>query len=138
MDTITPNQRSKVMSRIPSKNTTPEFAVRSWLHTHGYRFRIHRKDLPGKPDIILPKYNIIIFVNGCFWHQHKGCKKAVLPKSNQEYWLPKLRKNIESQEKAIFSLREKGWNIYIIWECETKRTEELTSRLKEILERGTL
>lgn len=121
------------MARINSKNTSPEIIVRRWLHKHGFRFRIHRKDLPGNPDIVLPKYKAVIFVNGCFWHQHPGCKKAVLPKSNQNYWIPKLEKNISTQRIACDSLRFAGWRVLILWECEIKKTEVLESLINVFL-----
>lgn len=99
MDVFSPEKRSQVMSRIRSKDTKPEKIIRSILHKLGFRFRINRKDLPGKPDIVLPKYRTVIFVHGCFWHQHEGCKIASKPKSNSEYWKTKFTKNIERQEE---------------------------------------
>ena len=99
MDHINKEKRSWNMGRISSKNTKPEIIVRSALHKAGFRFRLHRKDLPGKPDIILPKYKTVIFVHGCFWHAHKGCKRSNLPKSNLQYWTNKLEKNIQRDKK---------------------------------------
>lgn len=130
---MTKDKRSQVMARINSKNTSPEIIVRRWLHRHGFRFRIHRKDLPGNPDIVLPKYKAVIFVNGCFWHQHLGCKKAVLPKSNQSYWIPKLEKNISSQRRSCDLLCLEGWRVLILWECEIKKTEVLESLINDFL-----
>jgi len=138
MDTFTPDQRSRNMSRIRSKNTKPEMVVRSWLHKNGYRFRLHRIDLPGKPDIVLPRHKTAIFVNGCFWHQHQGCRKATLPKSNQAYWIPKLQRNVDKFESTLRQLEELGWKVIVIWECETKKIDKFSSRLGKELERGSI
>ena len=106
------------MSRIRSKNTKPEILVRSKLHRSGYRFRLHVKNLPGKPDIVLPKHNSIIFVNGCFWHRHKGCKYAYNPKSKVKFWNQKFTQNIERQKEVTKQLRKLKWKVLVIWECE--------------------
>lgn len=124
-DHLTPDKRSWNMSRIRSKNTKPEKFVRSLLHSMGYRFRIHRKDLPGKPDIVLPKYKTVIFVHGCFWHQHPRCKRATMPKSNQDYWIPKIQRNIERDKENQRFLKEAGWKVVVIWECEVKNIDKL-------------
>ena len=116
MDVFSPEKRSQVMSRIRSKDTKPEKIIRSILHKLGFRFRINRKDLPGKPDIVLPKYKTVIFVHGCFWHQHEGCKYAVMPKSNTNYWKPKLTKNVDRDKLNVKRLNEIGWNVLTIWE----------------------
>lgn len=108
-DHLTKEKRSWNMSRIRSKNTKPEIIVRSLLHRAGYRFRLHRKDLPGKPDIVLPKYKTVIFVHGCFWHRHKGCKRSNIPKSNKEYWIPKIQKNTKRDKIHYKSLIKDGW-----------------------------
>ncbi len=108
------------MSQIKSKDTKPEMIVRSTLHKSGYRFRLHRKDLPGKPDIILPKYRTVIFIHGCFWHRHKGCKYCYKPKSNIEKWQKKFEGNIARDEKVQSELREMEWKVIVIWECEVK------------------
>ena len=113
------------MSHIRSKDTKPEKRLRSLLHRLGFRFRLHRKDLPGTPDIVLPKYRTVIFVHGCFWHQHPGCKKATLPRSNVEFWKNKLEKNIERDKEVEKKLIETGWNVIVIWECEIKKTYSL-------------
>ena len=118
MDHLTKEKRSLNMSRIRSKNTKPEILVRSKLHRSGYRFRLHAKNLPGKPDIVLPKYNSIIFVNGCFWHRHKGCKYAYNPKSKIKFWNHKFTQNIERQEEVTKELRKLKWKVLVIWECE--------------------
>ena len=138
MDTLTPCQRSRNMSRIRSKNTKPEMVVRKWLHKNGYRFRLHRIDLPGKPDIVLPRHKTAIFVNGCFWHQHQGCRRATLPKSNQAYWIPKLQRNVNRFEGTLRQLEELGWKVIVIWECETRKIGMLSSRLGKKLERGSI
>lgn len=120
MDTITPEQRSWIMSRVHSENTKPEMIVRSFLHRQGFRFRLHDKRLPGKPDIVLPKYKTVIEVRGCFWHHHKGCKKASVPYSNTAFWKEKFRKNRERDRKHEAKLHDLGWNVIVIWECEIK------------------
>lgn len=117
-DRITKDRRSWNMSRIRSKNTKPELLVRSLLHRMGYRFRLHRKDLPGKPDIVLPKYKTVIFVNGCFWHRHKGCKRCTTPSSNEKYWQTKFERNVKKDRINQSELKKLGWKILIIWECE--------------------
>ena len=106
------------MSRIRSKNTRPEITVRSRLHRAGYRFRLHVKDLPGKPDIVLPKYNSVIFVNGCFWHRHQGCRYAYKPKTRVKFWNQKFSQNVARQKKVIKELKILGWKVLLIWECE--------------------
>lgn len=117
-DNLTRAQRKKNMQHIKSVNSKPEMKVRSFLHKNGFRFRLHRKDLPGKPDIVLPKYSTVIFVNGCFWHQHPNCKKANIPNSNKEYWIPKLEKNKARDKKNKQQLTKAGWNYIVIWECQ--------------------
>jgi|TARA_B100001964_G_scaffold77121_1_gene87346 DNA mismatch endonuclease (patch repair protein) len=121
------------MSAIRSKNTNPETVVRSLLFALGYRYRLHKKDLPGKPDIILKKHNTVIFVHGCFWHQHKECKRANIPKSNKKYWIPKLERNVERDKINKRELNRLGWNVITIWECETKDSGKITAELKKKL-----
>lgn len=120
MDVFSPEKRSQVMSKIRSKDTKPEKTIRSILHKLGFRFRINRKDLPGKPDIVLPKYKTVIFVHGCFWHQHEGCKIASKPKSNSEFWKKKFSRNIERDRKNQEELRLMGYRVITIWECGIK------------------
>ena len=120
MDKITKEKRSWNMSRVRSKNTKPELLVRSSLHKMGYRFRLHVKRLPGNPDVVLPKYKAVIFVHGCFWHQHTGCKKATHPKQNLDFWKEKLARNIERDKQVDKELKHLGWNVLTIWECEIK------------------
>jgi DNA mismatch endonuclease (patch repair protein) len=126
--------RSFNMSRIRSSNTKPEMIVRSCLHRMGYRFRLHRKELPGKPDIVLPKHRKIILVHGCFWHGH-GCKVggAKPPSSNESYWADKLRRNAERDERHRAELMNLGWEVHIVWECSTQDREKLTAALSAFL-----
>ena len=113
-------QRSRNMSAIKSKNTKPEIAVRKLLYSMGYRFRLHRKDLPGSPDIVLPKYKTVIFVHGCFWHRHENCKYTSTPKTRQEFWENKFKANINRDNLNQANLSLRGWKIIIIWECQLK------------------
>ena len=106
------------MSRIKGKNTKPELLVRKFLHAHGFRYRLHVKDLPRKPDIVMPKYKTVIFVHGCFWHGHDNCKKAPTPKSNTNWWIEKITRNKVKDEKAMLELKYDGWNVIILWQCE--------------------
>lgn len=121
------------MSRITAGNTKPELVVRSLLHRTGYRFRLHDKNLPGKPDIVLKKYRTVVFVHGCFWHQHPGCKRATKPKSNTAYWLPKLEKNQTRFEEIRQELEEAGWQVIVVWECETRNSKLLFDSIDEKL-----
>lgn len=134
MDVFSPEKRSQVMSRIRSKDTKPEKIIRSILHKLGFRFRINRKDLPGKPDIVLPKYRIVIFVHGCFWHQHEGCPRSKKPTSNAQYWNPKLKNNVLRDEKNILELEESGWRVFILWECQIKNLIKNPDLLAKMLE----
>lgn len=117
MDIFSPQKRSWNMSRIKSKDTAPEMRVRSALHRAGYRFRLHVKDLPGKPDIVLPKYKTVIFVHGCFWHRHKGCSKATTPSTNQEFWKKKFQQNVGRDKRNQAKLKKLGWKVVVVWEC---------------------
>jgi DNA mismatch endonuclease (patch repair protein) len=112
--------RSKNMAAIKGKNTKPEMLVRKFLHANGYRYKLHDKNLPGKPDIVLPKYKTVIFVHGCFWHGHKDCKYFVIPKTRTEWWLNKINGNIANDAKALNALKKDGWKIITIWECKLK------------------
>jgi DNA mismatch endonuclease, patch repair protein len=132
-DTLTKEKRSWNMSRIKSADTKPELAVRKTLHALGHRFRLHRKDLPGRPDIVLPKFRTVIFVHGCFWHRHKDCKYAYTPKSRQEFWETKFEKNTIRDKEAIQSLQALGWKVKIIWECKTRNPDSLKKILIELL-----
>jgi len=131
-DTLTPEHRSKIMSKIKGKNTKPEMIVRSVCHELGLRYRLHKKDLPGKPDLVFPKHRLCIFVHGCFWHRHPGCKYAYSPKSRLDFWLPKLAKNVERDADALQALHTRGWRVAIIWECHTKNREFLRTEIRKI------
>lgn len=135
MGVIRPETRSALMSKIRSKNTKPEMEVRRLLHAKGLRFRLHRKDLPGKPDIVLPKWNAVILVNGCFWHQHPSatCRASALPTTRQDYWLPKLARNVARDHANIASLQALGWRVLVLWECELKDKAALDSQIERFL-----
>lgn len=135
-DTLTPEQRKRAMSNVRQKNTEPEKFVCSLLHRLGYRFRKNVSSLPSKPDIVLPKYKTVIFVHGCFWHQHRDCRKANRPTSNIEFWNAKLDKNIKRDKENIKSLKKSGWRVLIVWECELRNIENLTKRLLRNLKRA--
>ncbi|MGO7548337.1 very short patch repair endonuclease [Rhizobium leguminosarum] len=132
-DQLTPERRSWLMSRVGGKNTTPEMRVRKAAHALGYRFRLHRKELPGTPDLLFPKKRLALFVHGCFWHRHPNCKKASLPKSRPEYWHSKFAANVERDERVRVELQARGWKVGVIWECETKSDVELRQRLQAVL-----
>lgn len=118
------------MASVKRKDTKPEIIVRKILHSMGYRYRLHRKDLPGLPDIVLPKYHKVIFVHGCFWHGHEGCRRAKLPETNREFWEEKIRKNVERDRDNYTKLVELGWQPIIIWGCEVRDFEKLRERLR--------
>jgi DNA mismatch endonuclease (patch repair protein) len=134
MDSISKERRSWNMSRIRSKDTTPEKIVRSLLHHMGYRFRLHKNELPGKPDIVLPKYKTVLEVRGCYWHRHAGCKYAYIPKSNTEFWENKFQKNVERDRQNERKLKELGWKLMIVWECEIKNIDSLKHKLFKLKE----
>jgi DNA mismatch endonuclease (patch repair protein) len=136
MDTLTPFERSKRMSLVRSRDTKPEMAVRRALHRLGYRFRLHRKDLPGKPDLVFPRRKKVIFVHGCFWHGHDaaGCKLARMPKSRQEFWEAKIRANSERDARSIEALKKLGWGVYVVWECELKGEQNIVNALRGFLD----
>lgn len=125
-------KRSALMARIRSSNTQPELAVRRALHGMGFRFRLNRRSLPGRPDLVLPRHRLAILVHGCFWHQHPGCKLASRPKTRQDYWNPKLAGNVERDLRNAARLRALGWRVEIVWECDARIPDRLMSRLKEI------
>jgi DNA mismatch endonuclease, patch repair protein len=136
MDRLTPGKRSAHMRRIRKRNTKPELIVRRVAHALGFRFRLHRRDLPGTPDLVLPRHRTTIFVHGCFWHQHASCRLARQPKSRLDYWLPKLARNIERDGETRSSLEAAGWRCVVIWECETKDQEALSQKLRQLLPRS--
>jgi DNA mismatch endonuclease (patch repair protein) len=112
--------RSYNMSQIKGKNTKPEMLVRKFLHAQGFRYKLHDKALPGKPDLVLPKYKTVIFIHGCFWHGHEGCNYYVVPKTRTDWWLKKINGNIANDQKAMIALEKEGWKIITIWECDLK------------------
>ena len=119
-DRLTPERRSRLMSRVRSKNTKPELIVRSLVHAMGYRFRLHRRDLPGCPDLVLAAYKTALFVHGCFWHRHRGCRKASEPSTRVEFWTDKFRRNVARDRKNRARLLNAGWRVIVVWECETR------------------
>lgn len=125
--------RSYNMSKIKGKNTKPELIVRSLLHKNGFRYRLHSKDLPGKPDIALIKYKTIVFVHGCFWHGHEGCKYFVIPKTRTKFWMDKINRNKAKDAEVFDALTELGWKIITIWECDLKK-DKIETTLKSLLE----
>ena len=133
---MTPETRSRVMRAIVKKNTKPELLVRKALHRMGMRFRLHVKNLPGTPDVVLRRHNLAILIHGCFWHQHQGCRHAKLPRSRLEYWLPKLARNVERDQEAQKALRATGWRSAIIWECEAGDAIQLQRRLDQLFRRS--
>lgn len=138
MDTLTPEKRSWNMSRIRNRDTKPELALRSALHNLGYRFRLADRSLPGRPDIVLPKYKAAVFVHGCFWHRHKGCKYAYNPKSKVEFWQNKFEENVARDERNISDILSNGWTPVVVWECQIKHDlnsciELLTKQLHPVL-----
>jgi DNA mismatch endonuclease (patch repair protein) len=133
VDILTPEKRSWNMSRIRNKNTRPEKAVRSALRRMGVRFSLHRKSLSGKPDIVLTRHKIAIFVHGCFWHRHKRCKFAYTPKSRKKFWLGKFQENITRDARIKNTLRKNGWKVITIWECWTEKPDLLTRKLETLL-----
>lgn len=137
MDVVSPTVRSQMMSGIRGKNTRPELLVRKILFATGFRFRLHRRDLPGMPDIVLPKYRAAIFVHGCFWHMHEGCRYAKVPSSNKEFWRNKLASNRERDRTSIDQLTDAGWRVLVVWECMTRgdrRWETLPGKLASWLQ----
>lgn len=118
VDFLTPTQRSERMSRIRSRDSQPELALRRVLHRLGLRYKLHTKDLPGKPDLVFPRYRAVVFVHGCFWHRHEGCNIATTPKSNTPFWVEKFGKNVMRDTRVAAQLKGLGWNVFVAWECE--------------------
>ena len=131
-DVLSKEIRSYNMSRITGKNTKPEILIRKSLFSKGFRYNLHSKNLPGKPDIVLPKYKTVIFVHGCFWHGHEGCQYYVIPKTRTEFWLNKINTNIQNDMKNLISLKNMGWNVITIWECETKKKNNIKVLIDQI------
>lgn len=122
-DIVSPQRRSEMMSRIRGRNTAPERMLRSLLHRHGFRFRLHCRDLPGSPDIVLPRYRTVIFVHGCFWHRHTGCKLAYSPKSRQAFWTRKFAENKKRDRRNLRALTSLGWRTIVVWECQLRSAQ---------------
>ncbi len=133
MDKISRSQRSALMSCVRGKETKPEYRVRRLLHHLGFRFRLCRKDLPGKPNVVLPKWNVAIFVHGCFWHQHEGCPKAARPTTNVVFWDRKLDRNVERGEEDVAQLTALGWRVLVVWECRTRDSASLAVDLEAFI-----
>lgn len=132
MDIWDKQKRSEVMSHIRSTNTKPELKLRKALFARGFRYRVNDKRLPGKPDIVLPKYKTVIFVNGCFWHRHEGCKYAYTPKTNTQFWVDKINSNVERDKLNQQKLTELGWNILTVWECEIRHVKDINPLVEKI------
>lgn len=133
MDRLSPEARSRLMSHVRGKDTKPEMIVRRLAHSLGYRYRLHRKDLPGRPDLVFPRRRAVVFVHGCFWHRHEGCKLASTPKSNEAFWQAKFTRNVERDRISIAKLEADGWRVLVVWQCETREMEGLAARLLEFL-----
>jgi DNA mismatch endonuclease (patch repair protein) len=131
-DAAISEQRSRNMRAVSSFDTKPEIAVRKFLHGAGLRFRLHRADLPGRPDIVLPKYRLAVFVHGCFWHRHEGCRRTTLPKTRTEFWTTKFAANVARDARVVEDLERLGWRVVTIWECETGKQERLNALLEDI------
>ncbi|WP_230025882.1 very short patch repair endonuclease [Massilia sp. Bi118] len=134
MDRITSAERSAQMSLVKSKNTGPELLVRRLVHSLGYRYRLHGAKLPGKPDLVFSKRKKVVFVHGCFWHRHAGCKKATTPATRLDYWLPKFERTVERDQQSLERLSALGWSALIVWECDLKDLNALGQRLKAFLD----
>jgi DNA mismatch endonuclease, patch repair protein len=132
-DKFSPEQRSRIMSHIKGQDSAVEIKVRAILHRMGYRFRLHRRDLPGRPDIVLPGLRKVIFVHGCFWHGHKRCRRASIPKTNEEFWRQKLHSNCLRDKRVCRSLRSSGWDVLIVWQCQVRNAAQLERRLCNFL-----
>ena len=132
-DTLTIAERSRLMAKIRGKNTGPERAVRSLLHRAGYRFRIHVRGLPGTPDVVLPKYRTVVFVHGCFWHRHRGCKIATMPHSHVAFWTEKFRRNVANDTRHRRKLRRLGWRVVVVWSCQLKHPDRILAKIEQAL-----
>lgn len=135
MDKISPEKRSHNMAQVKGKNTKPEILVRSLLHKLGYRFRLHVRNLPGNPDIVLPRYKTVIFVHGCFWHGHKGCSRATVPATRTEFWSAKIEGNRKRDMRNLAAIEELGYRYLVIWQCEMRDIELLAQRMTTFLEK---
>lgn len=131
---MAPKNRSDIMRAVGRKNTGPEMRVRRVAYAIGLRYRLHRRDLPGTPDLVFTKHSLCLFVHGCFWHRHSGCRKATVPKTRSEYWLPKFAANMERDARVAEYLRSDGWRVETIWECETENPLVIERRLREMIQ----
>lgn len=134
MDNLSQIERSEIMARVRSRDTRPEMLVRGLIFALGYRYRLHAKDLPGRPDIVFRRLRKVIFIHGCFWHRHPDCSLARLPKSKPDFWIPKLEGNRKRDEKNSRDLRRRGWAVMTIWECQLVNTERLSGRIRRFLD----
>ena len=134
VDTVSPDVRSRIMAQVKSKDTEPEMTVRRLLHGLGYRYRLHRRDLPGRPDLVFPSRNKVVFVNGCFWHGHSGCVRATVPATNREFWLAKFERNRVRDSCNNPLLVDKGWEVMTVWECELRDLPNLADSLVSFLD----
>lgn len=132
-DVFSKEKRSWIMSRVKGRDTKPEILVRSFVHRMGFRFRVHRRDLPGSPDIVLPRHGKVIFVHGCFWHGHRGCHRSQRPTTNKKFWNKKLEGNIERDNRFRRMLHGLGWKVLIVWQCETRKPDKLFGKLERFL-----
>jgi DNA mismatch endonuclease (patch repair protein) len=132
-DVFSKEKRSWIMSRVKGRDTKPEMLVRSFVHRMGFRFRVHRRELPGNPDIVLPRHGKAIFVHGCFWHGHKRCSRTKRPTTNKKFWNKKLDGNIERDKRFRRELRRMGWKVLALWQCDTRNPEELLEKLEKFL-----
>lgn len=135
-DIVNKRRRSELMAGIRGQDTAPELAVRRVAHRMGLRFRLHRKNLPGRPDLVFPKHRLVVFVHGCFWHQHKGCHYAYMPKSRTEFWSEKFAQNLARDKRQERALRDLGWQVLVVWECETRDQEHVEQRLTAFVHRS--
>jgi DNA mismatch endonuclease (patch repair protein) len=137
-DIVPPHKRSEMMSGIRGRDTKPELEVRRYLHALGLRYRLHVADLPGRPDIVFPRHGAVVFVHGCFWHRHPGCRFAYQPKSNEEFWTSKFAKNIERDKRDALALTAMGWRVFVAWECETDdlRLADLSEQIRAVTDRS--
>jgi len=134
-DVFTPDKRAQIMRRIGGRDTKPEIRVRSLLHAMGYRFRLCRRDLPGKPDIVLPRFKTVVLVHGCFWHGHPGCRRATIPTTNRDFWIAKIAGNQARDARVEAELKRLGWSVVVIWQCELKDESLVVERLVAALPR---
>lgn len=131
-DTLSRDQRSWTMSRVPSYDTSAEMRVRRVAHRMGLRYRVHRRDLPGNPDLVFPRFKTVLFVHGCFWHQHAGCRRAMIPKTRSDYWKAKFERNRERDTRVDKALTEAGWRVEVLWECEVRHEDRVAEHLRSI------